>query len=442
VQLPQVLPALPASGFTLETSDVSTRRIGLIILAVVFGGFGLWATVAPMDSAALAPGVVTVKNYRKTVQHLEGGIVGNILVADGQVVKAGQTLLVLDDTQSRAELGVLKGQYFTTRAMENRLIAERDGRETVIFAKDLDIDDVRAREAIKNEEQIFTASRSERLGEIEVLEQRTAQLQSQIAGLRALISSKQEIINSYSEEVKDLSELLVDGFVDKQRLREVQRSQSRLVGEVAEHRAAIAQAEVEMGETRLQILQLNKQFTMEVADQLAQTQGRVYDLRERISAIEDRVRRTEISAPVEGVVIGMNTHTIGGVIRPGEPILDIVPESEELLVEARVSPRDIDRVTVGIEATIRFSAFKNATTPTIHGVVTTISADRLVDEHTGAPYYLARVEVTDEGKQKLGTLTLVAGMPAEVLIKTGERTLFQYLTQPARNAFARSLIED
>jgi epimerase transport system membrane fusion protein len=326
--------------------------------------------------------------------------------------------------------------------MENRLIAERDGQETVVFAKDLDIDDVRAREAITNEEQIFTARRSERLGEIEVLEQRTAQLQSQIDGLRALISSKQEIINSYSEEVKDLSELLVDGFVDKQRLREVQRSQSRLVGEVAEHRSAIAQAEVEMGETRLQILQLNKQFTMEVADQLAQTQGKVYDLRERIAAIEDRVRRTQISAPVEGVVIGMNTHTIGGVIRPGEPILDIVPESEELVVEARVSPRDIDRVTVGIGATIRFSAFKNATTPTIHGVVTNISADRLVDEHTGSPYYLARVEVTEEGKKKLGTLTLVAGMPAEVLIKTGERTLFQYLTQPARNAFARSLIED
>jgi epimerase transport system membrane fusion protein len=230
--------------------------------------------------------------------------------------------------------------------------------------------------------------------------------------------------------------------VDKQRLRELQRSQSRLMGEVAEHRAAIAQAEVEIGETRLQILQLNKQFTMEVADLLAQTQGKVYDLRERISAIEDRVRRTQINAPVAGVVLGMNTHTIGGVIRPGEPILDIVPESEELVVEARLSPRDIDRVAVGTEATIRFSAFKSATTPTIHAVVTNVSADRLVDEHTGASYYLARVEVNEEGNEKLGSLTLVAGMPAEVLIKTGERTLFQYLVQPATNAFARSMLED
>ncbi len=433
---------MPAGGFTLETSDRAPRRIGLIILAVVFGGFGLWALLAPMESAALAPGVVTVKNYRKTVQHLEGGIVGEIRVADGQVVAAGQTLLVLDATQARAELGIIKGQFFTTRAMENRLVAERDSQESVVFTDDLDIGDVRTLEAIKNEEQIFTARRNERLGETEVLEQRIVQLASGIEGLRAQITSKQEIIDSYSEEVKDLSELLVEGFVDKQRLRDLQRARSRLVGEVAEHQSEIAQTEVQIGETRLQILQLNKQFTMEVADQLAEVQGQVYDLRERISALEDRVRRTEITAPVAGTVIGMSTHTIGGVIRPGEPILDIVPEAEELVIEARISPLDIDRVAVGTDATVRFSAFKLGTTPTIHATVTHISADSLVDKQTGATYYLARVEVNPEGKEMLGSLTLVAGMPAEVLIRTGERTLFQYLVQPARDAFARSLIED
>jgi membrane fusion protein, type I secretion system len=433
---------MPETGFTLETSDRAPRRIGMLILAIVFGGFGLWALVAPMDSAALAPGVVTVKNYRKTVQHLEGGIVSEILVSDGQVVEKGQVLLVLDATQAGAELGILKGQYFTARAMENRLAAERDSQEAVVFADDLDVDDIRTLEAIRNEEQIFNARRSDRLGEIEVLQQRIVQLESQIDGLLALISSKEEIISSYSEEVKDLTELLVDGFVDKQRLRDLQRNRSRYLGEVAGHRASISQAEVQMGETRLQILQLNKQFTTEVVDQLAQTQARVYDLRQRISAIEDRVRRAEIVAPVSGIVIGMSTHTIGGVVRSGEQLLDIVPEQEELVVEARVSPRDIDRVSLGMEASVRFSAFNSATTPMIVASVTNISADRLLDDQTGMPYYLARVEVSEEGQKMLGSLILLPGMPAEVLIKTGERTLFQYLVQPARNAFARSLIED
>jgi epimerase transport system membrane fusion protein len=414
----------------------------MYILAIVFGGFGLWSLLAPLDSAALAPGVVTVKSYRKTVQHLEGGIVSEILVTDGQLVAEGQTLLVLDNTQSKAELGILKGQYFTTRAMENRLAAERDLLDAVDFANDLDAEDIRAIEAIKNEELIFSARREDRLGEIEVLEQRIAQLESQILGLRALIASKQEVISSYNEEVDDLVELLSEGFVDKQRLRELQRSRSRVVGEVADHRATIAQAEVQIGETRLEIIQLNKRFATEVVDQLAETQAKVYDLRERISAIEDRLQRTVITAPVAGIVLGMTTHTIGGVVQPGTPLLDIVPDLAELVVDARVAPMDIDRISVGQEATIRFSAFKNATTPTIQGNLTRISADRLVDEQTGTPYYLARVEVSDEGKEMLGSLVLVPGMPAEVLIKTGERTFFEYLIQPARNAFARSLIED
>jgi epimerase transport system membrane fusion protein len=442
VQLSQASPSVPEADFTLEVSDRTPRLIGMGILLVVFGGFGLWALLAPLDSAALAPGVVTVKSYRKTVQHLEGGMVSEILVTNGQLVEQGQTLLVLDNTMAKAELGVLKGQYFTTRAMENRLAAERDLLETIDFANDLDPEDVRAIEAIKNEKQIFAARRDDRLGEIEVLGQRIMQHESQIQGLRALISSKQEIVSSYDEEVNDLAELLVDGYVDKQRLRDLQRSRSRSIGELADHRSSIAQAEVQIGETRLQILQLNKRFTTEVVDQLAATQAGVYDLRERILAIEDRLRRTVITAPVAGIVLGMNTHTIGGVVQPGKTLLDIVPDLAELVIEAQVSPMDIDRVTPGMETTIRFSAFKNATTPTIKGELTQISADRLLEEQTGKPYYLARVELTEEGKKMLGPLILVPGMPAEVLIKTGERTFFDYLIQPASNAFARSLIED
>ncbi len=442
MQLPQAVPAQQDNEFNLEISDQLPRRIGLYIVAIVFGGFGLWAVLAPLDSAALAPGVITVKSHRKAVQHLEGGIVSEILVTDGQLVEQGQKLLVLDATQARAELGILMGQYYTVRAKERRLVAERDLSALVEFPVTLNVKDSRASEAIRNEEQIFDARRSDRLGEIEVLDQRIIQLESQIEGLQALIASKEEIVLSYNEEVQDLTELLSDGFVDKQRLRELQRSRSRAVGEVADHRSAIAQAEVKIGETRLQKLQLNKRFITEVVDQLAEAQATVYDLRERISAIEDRVRRSVITAPVAGIVLGMNTHTIGGVVQAGKVLLDIVPELAELVVEARLSPMDIDRVSIGMDATIRFSAFKNATTPTIHGSLSKISADRLVDEQTGQPYYLIQVVVSEEGKKMLGSLILIPGMPAEVLIKTGERTLFQYLVQPATNAFARSLIED
>ncbi|MGD9661878.1 MAG: HlyD family type I secretion periplasmic adaptor subunit, partial [Porticoccaceae bacterium] len=213
-------------------------------------------------------------------------------------------------------------------------------------------------------------------------------------------------------------------------------------GEIADHQANVAQAQMKIGETQLEILQLNKKFKTEVVDMIAEVQAKVFDLRERITAIRDKVERATIRAPVSGVVLGLSTHTIGGVIQAGKPILDIVPENGELIVEARVSPADIDRVYIGAEARIRFSAFKSATTPTIMGEVSKISADRFEDEKDGTPYYKATVSVTEEGRQLMTGLTLVPGMPAEVLIKTGERTLLQYLVQPASNAMARSLIEE
>lgn len=426
----------------LETSDRKPLRIGLIVLLVTFGIFGSWAAFAPLDSAALAPGVVTVKGNRKTVQHLEGGIVAEILVTDGELVEPGQPLITLDATQSRADLGVLRGQYFTARAMESRLIAERDDLDAIVFADDLVTLDERAHEAMRNEEQIFNARRNSRMGEVEVLEQRIEQLGSQVNGLRALVASKEELNRSFAEEIKDLTELLSEGFVDKIRLREMERNVSRTRGEIADHQATIAQAQMKIGETRLEILQLNKAFKTEVVDQLAEVQAKLFDVSERINAIQDKVQRTVIRAPVSGIVLGLSTHTIGGVIQSGTPLLDIVPEDQELVVDARVAPMDIDRVEVGTEASVRFSAFKSATTHTVKGRVTRISADRLVDENSGEPYYLAKVEVLPEQLSLLRGLTLVPGMPADVLIKTGERTLLQYLIQPATNAFSRSLIED
>ena len=428
----------------LETSDRKPRTIGLIILLVSFGIFGTWAALAPLESAAIAPGVVTVKGNRKTVQHLEGGIVKEILVSDGEKVDEGQPLLILDKTQFGAELGVLRGQYFTELARENRLVAEREDNPSVEFSRDLKVGDARAEEAMENQIQIFEARKSARDGEQEVLEQRISQLESQIEGLDALVATKQELIASFEEEIADLTELLDEGFVEKTRVVELRRSLARTRGEIAEHQASIAQARMRIGETRLEILQLNKQFKTEVVNELAATQAEVFDLKERITAIEDRVERTVMRAPVSGTVLGLNAHTIGGVIQGGTPILDIVPENQELIIEARVKPGDIDSVEAGQTANIRFSAFSRRTTPMVEGKVTKVAADRLVDEQSGQAYYPTTVEVTKEGLQTetLAGLTIVPGMPADVLIKTGQRTLLQYLTQPARDAMALSLKEE
>lgn len=428
----------------LETSDKKPRTLGIIVLLITFGIFGVWAALAPLDSASNAPGVVSVKGKRKTVQHFEGGFVRDILVSEGEHVDKNQPLIILDDTQFSGELGILKGKYYAIKALEVRLEAERDELEQITFPEALNVDDGRAVEARQNQIQIFIARKNARLGEQEVLEQRIVQLNSQLEGLEALVESQEELADSYKDEIEDLSALLDEGFVEKTRVVELQRSLSRTRGEIADQKATIAQTRVKIGETKLEILQLKKKFKTEVVDELANAQAEVFDLEERITVLEDKVQRTIIRAPVAGNVLGLNAHTIGGVIQGGQEILDIVPEGHELVLDAKVPPQDIDRVVPGMEANIRFSAFKKRTTPVFPGVVVKVAPDRQVDEETGAPYYAATVEITDEGKTMLenGDLKLVAGMPAEVLIKTGERTLLQYLTQPAKDAMARSLIEE
>ncbi len=426
----------------LPTSDRRSRFIGFLIVFVTFGIFGTWATFAPLESAALAPGVVTVQSYRKTVQHLEGGIVKELLARDGDMVSAGDPLIILDDTQLRAEYGMTRSQLVAAQAMEARLAAERDGLESIDFSRMLEADSERAREARQSETQIFNARRGSRLGEISVLQKRIGQLNEQISGLQSMIATKRDLEKSYSGEIGELAELLSEGYVDKQRLLEQERKLGMLRAEIADHQSDITRTKLQISETELQMVQLNKDFSSEVVGQLAEVQTRVFDLQERVSALQDRSNRVVIRAPEDGMILGMKIHTVGGVVSPGTPLLDIVPSVSDLIVEAQVSPIDIDRVSVGKKADIRFSAFKNATTPEIEGKVVQISADRLMNEQTGMPYYLARVSLTEEGIRSLGSLKLQPGMPAEVLINTGDRTMLQYLMQPATDAFARSMIED
>jgi epimerase transport system membrane fusion protein len=426
----------------MPTSDRGIRRIGLTIVFVTFGIFGTWAALAPLSNAVHGSGTVTVQNYRKTVQHLEGGIVKELHARDGDMVKKGDPLIVLDESQLSAEYESTRNQLIVARYKEARLRAERDGQEAIPSVTMEGTESGRATEALAGEQQVFKARHDSLQGEISVNRERIEQMKQQIAGLNDMIRTKRSLEKSYTGEIKQLRELLAEGFVDNQRLLEQERKLDMLKTEVADHESTITKTKLQIGETELQIVQLKKKFDADVADELSAVQAQVFDLQEKEAALRDRLSRVVIRAPESGMVLDMKVHTIGGVVSAATPLLDIVPAQSELVVEAKVATKDIDRLQLGKTADIRFSAFNNATTPVIEGTLTRISADSLIEERTGDAYYLVRVKVTEDGMKKLGNRKLQPGMPAEVLINAGERTMLQYLLKPARNMFAESLIEE
>lgn len=426
----------------MPTSDRGIRRIGLTIVLVTFGIFGTWAAVAPLSNAVHGSGFVTVQSYRKTVQHLEGGIVKELLVRDGDSVKKGDPVIVLDESQLSAEYESTRNQLIVARYKEARLRAERDQLDAIPPVELKGTDSDRAKEALAGEQQVFVSRKASRLGEISVHREQISQLKAQIGGLEEMIRTKQGLEKSYSGEIKQLKDLLAQGFVDNQRLLESQRKLDMLRTEMADHKSTIAKTKLQISETELQIVQLDKKFSADVADELAQVQAQVFDLQEKEAALQDRLSRIVIRAPESGMVLDMKVHTIGGVVQAATPLMDIVPITSDLVVEAKVEPNDIDRLELGKTADIRFSAFNNATTPVIEGKLTRISADRLTDERSGEPYYLVRVKVTDDGMKKLANRKLQPGMPADVLINAGDRTMLEYLLKPARNMFATSMIEE
>ncbi len=419
----------------------SPKRVGLLLFVLVFGVFGIWSALAPIDGAAQAAGRVTVSSNRQVIQHLEGGIVQSISARDGDFLNAGEELLRLDTTQSEAELSVAESQQIALTAREARLRAEMLGAEFSPLEQ-LESGDPIALEEYAAQLQLFNSRNTARLGSIEVLEQQIQQLHSRLQGLHALLVSKRELSDSFAEELQDVEDLLRQGFADRNRLREIQRNVARLGGEIAELEANIAATEVQIGETRLEIMQIDREFQNEVANSLAETQTALTDLNERITALRDVVTRSVVRTPVSGIVNGLQVHTISAVIPPGSTIADVVPQSDELIIDAQVAPIDIDRVEEGQEATIRFPSFSYSTVPSIEGQLTTLSADSLVDQVTGLSFYQARVSVSPESLSQLEGLILVPGMPAEVYIATGSRTLLQYLFKPISNALARSFRED
>ena len=423
-------------------NDRGARVIGYSVVGALAAVVLLWGVIAPIESAALAPGVVQVEGKRKAVQHLEGGIVTEILAGNGDWVAENQPLLQMDTTQTRAELQMIEGRRYNLLAMADRLVAERDDLEAIVFRDQLQSisDDSRAASAMAGEVAIFKARLADRRGEAAVLEQRISQLEQQIKGLDAVRGSQLEVVGSLEEEILDLKELLSEGYVDKQRLRELERSRARSLGDIADIDSQLAAANVAVVETRLQILQLIKRFKTGVIDELKDSEELLYEVEQQFAAISDRVRRATVRAPVAGFVLGSNTTTIGAVVSAGAKLMQIVPSVDSLVIEARVSPLDIDRVRIGQPAEIRFSVFKDAYM--VSGKLTKLSADRLIDEASNLPYYSAEIALLEEDKLLLEGMDLIPGMPAEVLIKTGERTMLGYLTSPLNRVFSTSLIED
>ncbi len=421
----------------------SPMRMGAIIIALTFFGLGGWASVAPISQGAVATGRVAVESDRKTVQHLEGGIVKAIDVKDGDFVNKDQVLVELDDTRARAQVDIITGQLDAYRALEARLLAERDGLDHVVFPADL-VDaeaDPEMKKILDGQRDLFAARRTAMEGQKTILAQRVGQLEKLVAGLRSQIAAKSKQLVFLKEEIGGLQQLYENGHASKARLLALQREASEAQGDRGKHLADMASAQLRIGETRLQAIQVEKTFREDVMKDLRDAQERISDLTEQATAAKDVLTRTQIRAPVAGVVVGLDVHTIGGVISPSKKILEIVPRDRRLIVKARVETRDIDLVSMGAEAEVRLLPFKQRHLPIVMGRVTSVSADTLEDERTGHTYYTADVQIPPEEMKKLGNHTLVPGMPADVIIKAGQATALQYVISPLTDAFARSFKE-
>ena len=418
--------------------------VGLLIVGVFFGGLGGWASVAPLSSAAIAPGILSVESNRKTVQHLEGGLIESIYVREGEQVQAGQVLVRLDNTRAHANLEQLISRYRGAVAQEARLIAERDGSDETGFADILTAssDNPEVVEIMSGERSIFEARQQSLRAQAAIIEQRVSQYEEEIRGLQGQIESEVTRLELIGEEIASHQALVEKKLSGTQQLMALKREQAEITGERSRHVSAIARVKQNIAEERLKILGLDTSQINEVVSELREVQTTMFDLEERIRAAEDVLMRTEIKSPLSGTIVDLQIHTDGGVITPGAPLMDIVPSNERLVIQAQVNPEDIDSVQPGLSAQVVLTAFDRRNVAPLEGKVVSVSADRLVDEQTGQPFFLARIELPDTQGANETALELYPGMQAEVMIITGQRTALEYLLRPFTRTFDRALREE
>lgn len=411
--------------------------------ALFFGGFAVWSVLAPLQSAAIAPGVVVVDTNRKAVQHLEGGVVDRLLVQEGDTVAPGQLLLRLDQLQLRAAVERLRGQLHGALALQARLRAERDELGEVEFPPELaaQADDTAVIDAIRSELRIFEARREQVDSQTRILRQRNAQVAEEMRGIADEIRAQDRQIKLIREEQAGVEGLVDKGLERRPRLLALQRQSADIEGQRAQNVARIARGQQAIGENDLRVLDLKAQILSEAAQKLRDEEARILDLRERLRGAEDVLQRTEIRAPAGGRIQGLRVFTVGGVVPPRETLMEIVPADEKLIVEAQMSPGDIDQVRPGLEVELRFTAFNQRNTPAVGGRVLNVSADRMNDQRTGAGFYQLRIAVDGPGALPDG-LRLYPGMPVEAMVRTGSQTMFAYLSRPILDSMQRAFVEN
>ncbi|MFL5049124.1 MAG: HlyD family type I secretion periplasmic adaptor subunit [Xanthobacteraceae bacterium] len=416
---------------------------GIAAIAVLAGGLGGWAMTTELSGAVIASGALVVDTNLKKVQHPTGGVVGELRVRNGDRVKAGDVVIRLDDTTTRANLAIVIKGLDELAARQARLEAERDDDENIDFAVEL-----LARKSnpdvariLGSEQILFDLRRKARLGQKAQLREKVAQVQDEILGLSGQADAKKREIELIQRELEGVRDLWSKKLVPISRLTALEREATRLDGERQQYISAVAQAKGKISETKLQIIQIDQDLRSEVAKELREIQAKSAELVERKVAAQDQLMRVDVRAPQDGIVHQLAVHTIGGVVTASEPLMLIVPQADELTVEVKLPPQNIDQLSGGQRAILRFSAFNQRTTPEINGVVTTISADITQDQKTSASYYLVRISMSADEIARLNDLKLVAGMPVETFIQTGDRTVMSYLVKPLHDQIVKAFRE-
>ncbi len=417
---------------------------GFVVVFLLIGGFGVWAARTELAGAVIAGGVVVVDSSVKKVQHPTGGVVGQILVKNGDKVRAGDLVLRLDETVTRANLQMVSKQLDELMIREARLKAERDSLPEMTLPAEFTArkDEPAIVEIVNGEGSLFQSRKDTREGQKAQLKERIAQLNEEYAGVAAQITSKAKEIELIGKELGSLEGLEEKQLVTTAKMMSLRREAARLEGEHGQLRAAAAQTKGKIAEIELQILRIDQEFRTDLVQELRENQSKQAELVERRVSAEDQLKRVDIRAPQSGTIHQLAVHTVGGVINPGEPIMLVVPEGDKLVIEARVAPHDIEQVLQSHDALIRFSAFNQRTTPELRGLIRSISADLTQDQRTGESYFLSRIEIPDAELERLGEHNkLVPGMPADVQIKTQSRTALSYLLKPMQDQLAKAFKE-
>ena len=436
--------SLELPGSRVDTNFSKPLRWGLLVLILGFGGFAAWAGFAPLDAGVTADATVQVAGNRKSVQHLEGGTVEEIFVREGDLVKEGQILVRLNATRALAEQGVVSAQYLVAKVTEARLLAERDGLDSIQVdpaVVERFKDDPRYAPVLAAQQRLFKTRVDALQGEIDILRENLAGAEQQLTGLEQVQKSRKAQIGYINRELTGVRELAKEGYLPRNRMFELERDAAQLQAALSNDVVEAGRTRNQIAELKLRVLQRYQDYQKEVQSLLSDIQKEASALGDRLAAIDYTVRETVIRAPITGYVQNLSVHTVGGVIGPGTLLMEVVPGDATYLVQARVPVQSIDRVAAGLDVDITFPALNQRTIPNIPGKVLTISADRLVDEATNMPYYLAQVEVTPEGVETLKNETIRAGMPAAVLIRLGERTMLNYLLKPFIERLDRSFKE-